>query len=416
MIRRIKGTQDIIDTRLFDFIIDTISSHMQMYNFQHIITPLIEPIELFKRSLGQHTDVVSKEMFLIAAQGDKESTMCLRPEMTASTIRAFVENNVTHTPWKVFSYGPLFRYERPQKGRYRQFNQFNLEVIGTASRSDDVQFIMLLDQLFTNIFKLETYALHLNYLGTRDDRQLFKSILHDFLTTNNDQLCEMCNVRKDINILRIFDCKNETCKIIYANAPKITDHLSHESNEQWYQIKEQLHLLGVSYIVNPYLVRGLDYYNHVVFEFVSDDLGAQNAFCGGGRYDTLATIVGAKQDQPSIGAAIGLERLILLLETHKEKLMLPQQKQLHVVIPMEPEQETLALLVANTLQRANLCTDVLFDGSAKSRLRKANKMGAAFTLLIGNQEQQDHTVMLKNMITSTQEVVKQTALLEYFGK
>jgi histidyl-tRNA synthetase len=415
MIRRIKGTQDIIDTRLFDFVIDTINAHVQTYNFQHVITPIIEPIELFKRSLGQHTDVVSKEMFLIT-QGDKEPIICLRPEMTASTVRAFVENNITHTPWKVFSYGPLFRYERPQKGRYRQFNQFNLEVIGTACSSDDVQFIMLLDQLFTNIFKLETYALHLNYLGTRDDRELFKSILYDFLNTNSGQACATCNVRKDTNILRVFDCKNEDCKKLYVNAPKITDHLSHDSNEQWHKIQEQLHLLGVSYIVNPYLVRGLDYYNHVVFEFVSDDLGAQNAFCGGGRYDTLATIVGAKQDQPSIGAAIGLERLMLLLEAHKDKLMLPQQPQLYVVIPMEPEQETLALLVANTLQRANLCTDVLFDGSAKSRMRKANKMGATFTLLIGSQEQHDHTVMLKNMITSTQEVVKQSALLDYFGK
>ena len=415
MIRRIKGTQDILDTRLFDFIINTIATHAQTYNFQKIITPIIEPIELFKRSLGQHTDVVSKEMFLIA-RGDKEPTICLRPEMTASTIRAFVENNITHTPWKVFSHGPLFRYERPQKGRFRQFNQFNLEVIGTTATADDVQFIMLLDQLFTNALKLDNYALHLNYLGTRDDRATFKTILYDFLTSHADELCATCNVRKDKNILRIFDCKNETCKKIYTTAPKITDHLSDSSDKNWKRIQEQLHLLGVSYITNPFLVRGLDYYNEIVFEFVSDDLGAQNAFCGGGRYDTLATIVGAKQDQPSIGAAIGLERLMLLLEAQKDTLALPQQKQLHVVIPMEDKQGTLALLVANTLQRAELCTDVLLDGSAKSRMRKANKMGAAFTLLIGDQEQQDQTVMVKNMITSTQEVVKQTKLLNYFGK
>ncbi|HJM69233.1 MAG TPA: histidine--tRNA ligase, partial [Candidatus Babeliales bacterium] len=319
---KIKGTQDFIDLQLFNFIIDKARKQCEQYNFSQIATPILEPTELFKRSLGTETDVVSKEMYTVDT-GPNGDNICLRPEATASTIRAFIENKIQQTPWKVFSWGAMFRHERPQKGRFRQFHQFNLEVIGSNAISEDALCVKMLDSLFSDSFGISEYALMINFLGKPEERRTYVVVLNKYLDTVIDKACKTCVVRKESNILRVFDCKNETCQSLYKDAPKIVDNLT-ESAEEWKQLQEQLDLLSVSYTVDPKLVRGLDYYSKTVFEFVSPNLGSQNTFCGGGRYNNLVKAIGGKQDQPSIGASIGIERLMMVLEPLKDTLALPQ--------------------------------------------------------------------------------------------
>lgn len=414
MISRVKGTQDFVDLTLYNFIVDQMKKQLINYNFSEIATPIIEPLDLFKRSLGEYTDVVSKEMFIIDT-GDKEEKICLRPEATASTIRAFIEHGTQHTPWKVFSYGPMFRYERPQKGRYRQFHQFNLEVIGSASISQDAQLIKMLDRLFSEKLSLNNYVLFLNFLGCFNDRKEYRVLLQEFLNSPEaGAICSTCRDRAERSPLRVFDCKNPECQKIYKDAPIIIDNLCDACDREWKELQQELQLLSVSFVVNPLLVRGLDYYNKTVFEFSSNDLGAQNAFCGGGRYDQLVGQLGARTDQPSIGAAIGLERVMLLLEPIKNSLPLPQRPALHVIAPLSEEQNALALVLADTLQAQNLCTDVLLEGgSLKSMMRTANKMGAAYVLILGDEEQQSKSVTVKNMMTGTQETIAQIDVVNY---
>lgn len=407
MISRVRGTRDILDLKLFNFALQTIKHYVALYHFKQIETPVLEPVELFKRSLGLETDVVSKEMFVVTSSSVEqgEESIALRPEATAATIRAFLEGSIDQLPWKVFSFGPMFRYERPQKGRYRQFYQFNIECIGAASLTQDAQIIAMLDRLFLTQFNLDNYALHINFLGTSQERAHFKATLKLFLDKQTD-LCATCLKRKEANILRVFDCKTPVCQNIYTKAPQLLDCLEQESQQEWKTLQEQLKLLSVSFVVNPRLVRGLDYYNKTVFEFVSPDLGAQSAFCGGGRYDSLVSQIGGKVDQPSIGAAIGFDRLLLLLEMISNKLALPQEPALHVIIPFEG-QHSLALLLADTLIKAGLQTEVLCQGSVKTMMSKAHKKGAAYCLILGEQEQQDGTVVIKDMVKGTQQTVKQ---------
>lgn len=409
MISRIKGTRDFVDLTLFNFIVKQASEHVQLYGFNQIMTPILEPVELFKRALGQHTDVVSKEMYLVHAGGEVQD-ICLRPEATASTARAFVENHIEQIPWNVFSWGPMFRHERPQKGRYRQFYQFNIEMVGAESVAYDVHFIKMLDRLFCDRFKLANYAVKINFLGCAADREQFKTVLNSFLDKHIETICKTCRERKDKNILRIFDCKNETCSQLYQSAPKLTNHLCDSCTTEWQQLQDQLSLTSVSWVHDPTLVRGLDYYNKTVFEFVSDNLGAQNAFCAGGRYGHLIEYAGGKPDQPCIGAAMGIGRLLLLLEPTQESLALPQKPALHVVIPMDAAQHSLALLVADMLIVNKLATEIFFDGSLKSRMRKANKYGAKYVLLIGPDEQIVKQVTLKNMATGQEQRIDQTEL------
>lgn len=416
MIPRVKGTQDFLDLSLYNFIIKQARDHLTLYHFAEIATPLLEPLELFKRALGTYTDVVSKEMFLITPAPGSKDQICLRPEATASTTRAFLEHRVQATPWKVFSHGPMFRYERPQKGRYRQFHQINIEAISIDSVAHDAQLLAMLERFFHDRLQLNNYALLINTLGCANDRIAYQTILKKFL--NSDQarnICTTCLVRKDNNMLRIFDCKNTECQEIYKNAPVTSDYLCTTCTNEWQQLREQLTILSVSHAHDPRLVRGLDYYNKTVFEFVSDNLGAQNTFCGGGRYE-LATQFGAKEPIPSLGAAIGIERLMLLLEPMRDQLPISKLPALHIIMPLSAQQQSLALLLADTLLANNLCVDVLLDGgSVKNMMRKANKMGAATALILGDEEQEGRTVMVKDMITGSQEAVAQIDLAAYLN-
>ncbi len=415
MMNTIRGTQDFLDMSLFDFITQAARKHLQNYHHTEISTPILEPTELFKRSLGLHTDVVSKEMFTVLASGDEQ--ICLRPEATASTMRCFLEHHgQLLTPWKVFSIGPMFRHERPQKGRFRQFHQINVEIIDAPTITNDALLVTMLDRFFQQTLSLDTFALTINFLGCPEDRAQFKNKLHTFLTSIGQSICANCTERKEKNIMRVFDCKNPMCQEQYRKAPHIADNLCTQCAQEWRQLKEQLEALSVSYTYLPTLVRGLDYYDKTVFEFVSGALGAQNAFCSGGRYDHLADVLGSKTTYPSLGAALGIERLMLLLEPHKDKLNMPQPPALAVIIPLENPQHTLALLLADELHANNVATDVLLDGSLKSMMRKANKMGAQHVILIGSEEQAAGTVVLKNMITGQEERIAQRDVITHLKK
>lgn len=411
MIPSVKGTQDFLDLSLFNFAFETAKKHLLKHNFSEINLPILERTELFKRSLGLNTDVVKKEMYVFGEDND----LCLRPEITAGIVRAFVEHHIQTLPWKVFTLGECFRHERPQKGRWREFYQISVEVIGASSVAQDAFFISMLNSLFNQAFKLEAYTLHLNYLGVASDREEHKKALMAFLDQNDSTICPTCRERKASNLLRIFDCKSEICQQLYRTAPKITDFLSAETQKEWQVLKQYLDLLSITYIETPTLVRGLDYYNKTVFEFASSNLGAQTAFCGGGRYDSLVKEVGGDHDQPAIGAGIGFSRLLLLLEQIKDRLPLAQPAAPVLVIPLEQEQAALALLVADNLLSHGTCVDALLDNaSVKSKMRKANSMGAAWVVVIGPQEQQDKTARIKNMMTGEEQVVAQTALHNHF--
>lgn len=391
-----------------------IKQHLAHYRFKEIILPTLESVDLFKRALGQETDVVSKEMFIVSSSSaQSDELICLRPEATASMVRSFIEHGIQDVPWKVFCCGSMFRYERPQKGRFREFYQCSLEIIGSACVSEDARLLAMLDVLFAQKCDLSEYALHVNYLGCPEDRRVFKEKLYAFLNEHDAQLCETCKKRKEANILRVFDCKEAECHKIYATAPHITDSLCISCACEWQELQDRLEELSVSFVHNSKLVRGLDYYNKTIFEFVSPLLGAQSAFCGGGRYDSLVALLGGKQDQPSLGAAIGIDRLMLLLEAVNSPLLVQQEEPLYVIIPLDKAQHALALLLAKTMNAESICTDLFFEGSLKSMMRKANKMGAKAVLLLGEDEQKNGTVTLKDMQTGDSHTLKQKDVTHY---
>lgn len=415
MFNRIKGTQDYLDLSLFNFIIDKAKLYLKLYNFTEIMVPILEPLELFKRSLGQETDVVTKEMYTVNT-GHTESTeeIALRPEGTAPIVRAFVDNNINLTPWKVFSLGAMFRHERPQKGRMREFHQLTMEIIGSKSINQDANFIKMLDRFFSEQLTLDSYALFINFLGCQQDLASFKEILKTFLDKISEKACTTCNVRKDKNIMRVFDCKNPACQDLYKQAPHITDNLCQTCLNEWTDLKNNLEHLSVTYCHVPTLVRGLDYYEKTVFEFVSCDLGAQNTFCGGGRYNQLAKFIGSKEDQPSLGAAMGIERLLLLLEPKREKLKINKAEPLFLILPVEREQQALALILADELQANNLTADILLEGdSLKSMMRKANKLLAESCIIIGPDEQNNKIVTVKNLATGHEDKIAQIELVSF---
>lgn len=388
-----------------------IEAHLKRYNFTEIDIPILEYVSLFQRGLGYQTDVVSKQMFIIQSKGTHhdDEQICLRPEGTAGTMRAFLEHqSEITTPCKVFSYGSMFRYERPQKGRLRQFHQINVEMIGGSSILYDAHLIKMLQTLFAEVLQVESFVLKINFLGQLQDRKEFSKALVAFLTPYNTSLCNDCQVRLEANPLRVLDCKSQECQKIFAQAPKLSHFFSQETQDEWQLLQDILHELSVTYVIDPHLVRGLDYYNKTVFEFVSVNLGAQSAFCAGGRYDGLAQQLGSKIEIPAFGCAIGMERLLMILESSKDRLS-EKQSSLTCIIPLTTQQNTLALHMADFLQAQGKTVDVLLDDQkTQNKMKKANQLKAQFVLILGEDEQKNNTVTVKNMITGAQEVVLQS--------
>jgi len=409
MIKRVKGTQDLLDMKSYDAVQEAATRHFGLAGFAHIQTPILEHLALFKRSVGEDTDIVGKEMYTL--QTNETDVLCLRPEATASTVRAFYENGIQTRPWRVFSYGPMFRHERPQKGRFRQFSQFNIEVIGTPDVMQDATFVWLLDDLFTHALSLTDYTLSINYLGNKEDRLQHKEALRNFLQTHSARLCATCLTRSTSNILRIFDCKEATCQEAYQQAPKITDHLSAESTKEWQELNEMLDVLSINRIHNPALVRGLDYYNGLVFEFSSPLLGAQSTFCGGGRYD-LSFAFEQKEALPSIGSAFGMERLVLLLEAAGNPHLSTSTVTMIGVLPCDESTAALGLLALQTLHRAGLNALLLSDGIKKG-MKKANLLKVKWLVIIGEEERQSGMVQVKNMENGAQRSISQEELASH---
>ncbi|MBP9765450.1 histidine--tRNA ligase [Candidatus Babeliales bacterium] len=409
MFLKVKGVADnFFQMRYWTSVRKKIESHIQRYNFTQVDLPLLEHVSLFERGLGFETDVVSKQMFIIQSKNNDDDAICLRPEATAGTMRAFLENQAQMTtPARLFCFGPMFRYERPQKGRCRQFHQMNIELIGADSILYDAQMIKMLQVLFAETLSMKNFVLKINFLGQPHDRAAFCKQLVATLTPLKEKLCSVCQVRLNANPLRILDCKSQECQNLAAQAPKLHQFFSQETQQEWQLLQNTLHDLAVTFVIDQQLVRGLDYYNKTVFEFVSVDLGAQNTFCGGGRYDGLATQLGSKQEIPALGCAIGMERLLMILEDDQALLTDPKPA-LTCIIPMSPAQNQLALHLSDHLVAHGKTVDVLLDDQKiKNKMKKANDLQATYALIIGDQEQQDHTVMLKNMVTGAQEVVPQ---------
>lgn len=408
----VRGTQDCLNLKAKKSIKNLLNKKFLLSNFLPIETPIIENLELFVRCVGETSDVVGKEMFVIETASEEK--ICLRPEATASTFRAFLDSDIQSGPWKVFSCGPMFRHERPQKGRWRQFDQFNIEIIDTKNIEHDVMLIELLDRIFRRDFNLQAYVLHLNFLGTSAERAAHRAELVKFLVTQKKLLCQNCIKRTEINPLRCFDCKNEQCRQVLVKAPLLANFFTAESSAEWQQIQRQLILLGVNFIQDSTLVRGLDYYSGVVFEFKSNILGAQDTFCGGGRYD-LSEAFDLKKNVPSVGAAVGIGRLQLILEELK---LLPEAREipLHLILPMSKDEQMLAMLLHGHLVQAGLRSDVLVENcSFAGMMKKANRTGAQKVLILGATEVETNSVAVKDMLTGQQQSVSQAELIKFLA-
>lgn len=368
---------------------------MQKYNFSELRTPIFEQTELFARGIGQLTDIVAKEMYTFEDRGKKQLT--LKPEMTAPIIRAYLENKLYAQSAlnKIYYIAPLFRQENPQAGRLRQFHQFGAETLGSATVEADVEIIDLAMVIYDTI-GLKDLKLVLNSVGEAEDRVRYKKILKDFIKPNLDKYCPDCQRRYNENPMRILDCKNETCSSFNKNAPKITEHLLPESKDHYKKLKSRITALGITFEENPYMVRGLDYYTRTVFEITSDALGAQNAICGGGRYDLLAEELGG-QPTPAVGFASGIERLIMVAEKQNIKLSDPERLNVFLVA-MGDKAQNISLSWLKKIRNIGLRAELdLLSRSIKAQMREANRQNAEFVLLLGDNELKKKSFSVKLM-------------------
>ncbi|MBS0481692.1 MAG: histidine--tRNA ligase [Proteobacteria bacterium] len=376
----IRGTQDIFgpEAEAFAHVVETFERVRRLYRFRRIEMPVFEKTEVFSRSIGETTDVVSKEMYSFEDRGGESLT--LRPEFTAGIARAYLTNGwQQHAPLKVATHGPLFRYERPQKGRYRQFHQLDAEILGAAEPMADVELLVMADQLLKELGIADGVTLMLNTLGDAQSREAWRAALVSYFRDVKAELSEDSQDRLERNPLRILDSKDPRDKAFVADAPKIDDFLSDEALGFFAKVTGGLDAAGVEWTRAPSLVRGLDYYRHTAFEFVTDRLGAQGTVLGGGRYDGLMESLGGPHT-PAVGWAAGIERLAMLVGDANEDFPLI------TVIPDEPDDEVLANRIATLLRRAGVQTDIAFGGKAKRRFEIAKKNGSRARLVIRKQK------------------------------
>jgi histidyl-tRNA synthetase len=391
-IQKIRGFQDIYgeNAKKYRYIVDTFRKTFLDYNFQEIILPYVEDISLFKRSVGEATDIVQKEMYVFTDKGGRD--VALRPEGTAGCVRAYIEEKMYAEGGyhKLFYEGAMFRYERPQAGRYRQFHQIGAEIFGVSSYLADVELISMVYKILKNL-RID-FRLEINTLGDFQSRKEYISKLIEYLKNYENSLCQDCKRRIHENPLRVLDCKVESCKEITKDAPKITESLPKEAIERFEKIKESLKAIGVDFIENPRLVRGLDYYTHTVFEFISQEIGSQGTIAAGGRYDNLVEQLGGPPT-PALGFAAGIERLILLVKD------LPPEKPLIVIIPLNQDYYIQALKLSEKTREKHIQTELLLkEGSLKSMLKTANKFNAKYVIFVSDK------LELKDMTSGDQEV------------
>jgi histidyl-tRNA synthetase len=374
----------------------TIREIARRFNYREIRSPLVEHTELFSRGIGAATDVVNKEMYTFPDK--KGRSLTLRPEATASVVRAYVEHGMaTQDPFqKLYYIGPMFRYEKPQKGRSRQFHQYGVEAIGSLDPSLDVEVISLAWSLMRDL-GLGGLSLRLNSIGCAADHTQYRDALRAHFAPHIGSMCEDCQRRYDDNPLRILDCKNRICRPYIADAPGSAEHLCDECADHFERVKKLLDQLGLDYVVDPHLVRGLDYYTRTVFELVSKDLGAQDALLGGGRYDDLVKMIGGP-DTPGVGFAGGMERLILVLKEREEQVM--EHRIDLFLVTLGDAGRTLALDLSNGLRQHGLSVDLDYRGRAfRKQMTQANKLSARYLLVLGDDEATSKKGKLKDMDT-----------------
>ncbi len=400
-VSKIKGFADLFPPESVKFSrMESVAKDIfSRYGYQETRIPILEKTELFSRSIGEETDVVQKEMYTFPDRKDRLVTM--RPEATAGVMRAYIENKLFAAGGvtRLYANGPMFRYERPQKGRMRQFHQIDCEALGSPDPLLDAEVILMLEHFLSEL-GLTKLTFEINSLGCRECRPVYLAALSDFLKgMHKEHLCEDCMRRKLSNPLRVLDCKVPGCKEYTADAPKITDHLCDGCREHFDVVMEAVTGSGLSYTLNPRLVRGLDYYVRTTFEVVSGDIGSQSSVAGGGRYDGLIGSLGGP-DQPGVGFACGMERLAMLMPETE-----PVKPDFHIVVLEQPGLAS-GLSLAQELRKAGLSGEAPYAvSSMKSQMRQANKTGARFCLVLGEEELRTETALVKNMADGAQESI-----------
>ena len=393
-IQAIRGMNDLLpaDSALWSSLDATISNLLISYGYKYCRTPIVESTETFSRAIGEVTDIVEKEMY--TWEDNNGNSLTLRPEGTASVVRMMIEHNLPREGiQKIFYNGPMFRHERPQKGRYRQFHQVGAEVFGASDAKIDAELISLTDSLWKSLGI--NARLEINSLGSKESRSAYRNILTGFFNENISQLDEDSLRRLKSNPLRILDSKNKDLEVLISNAPKMIDHLDDESKEHFTILKTYLNKLDIPYEINPKLVRGLDYYNQTVFEWISNDLGSQGTICGGGRYDGLVEKMGGSPT-PAIGFAMGLERIALLIQDKNSQLDNKRCQLYFVVLGDKAQIESMKLSkkILQALPNITLSNDISM-GSLKSQMKKADKSNADFALILGQEELSSNQLSIK---------------------
>ena len=388
-----KGTKDLLPTESYkwQYLEENLRKIAHTYGCREIRTPMFESTELFLRGVGETTDVVQKEMYTFEDKGGRSVT--LKPEGTSPAVRAFIESSLFNEaqPTKMYYFTPVFRYENVQKGRLRQHHQFGVEVFGAKDAAQDAEIISLAMSVFKNL-GIKGLKLNINNIGCEKCRPKYNEILIKYLNDSKDQLCGTCLTRLEKNPLRILDCKVDKCKEITKTAPLITDHVCEECSNHFEELKGYLEALGMEYTVNPFIVRGLDYYTKTVFEIINKDI----TVCGGGRYDRLIGEVGGPT-MPAVGFGMGLERLLLTLG--EEGIEIPEPVHIHLYIgSMDLESKKEALKLANKLRGEGIACEIDVTGrNLKPQMKYANKIKAAFTVILGSTEVEERKANFKRM-------------------
>jgi len=391
VLQPVRGTQDLLPevARRHRRVIETARAAAELYGFAEMATPIFEFTEVFARPIGEHTDIVAKEMYTFNDRGGEEIT--LRPENTAGVVRSVISNGLAQSmPLKFFYSGPMFRYERPQKGRFRQFHQIGIELIGVAQPQADIEVIALGSRILDALGVGERVVLELNTLGDLESRAAYRKALVHYFSARVSELSEDSCRRLELNPLRIFDSKEETDQRVTRYAPAFADYLNAESRRFFDQVRAGLDRLGINYRLNPYLVRGLDYYTHTAFEFVTTDLGAQGTVMGGGRYDGLVEMMGGPA-LPGVGWAAGIERLAMLIAAP------PPPARPVALVPIGEAGETAALKLAEELRSHGFTIDLGYSGNLARRLRRANRINAFAAILLGEDELARGAATLRNL-------------------
>ena len=401
-----KGTKDMLPEEAFKwhYVENTAKSVAALFGFKEIRTPVFEHTELFLRGVGETTDIVTKEMYTFEDKGGRSVT--LKPEGTAGVARAYVSSvqGSGILPYKMYYLTPVFRYERPQAGRLREHHQFGVELYGAASAMADVEVISLAKRFFDTL-GLEKLTLNINSIGCPKCRKVYNEALKKYLADNLKYMCPTCNSRFEKNPLRILDCKEEKCKAVTAKAPVVLDYLCDECKEHFEKLKRGLDEVGIKYVVNPKIVRGLDYYTKTVFEFVSDAIGAQGTVCGGGRYDSLVEEVGGKPT-PAVGFGMGLERLLIVLESENLLERATKEAVDYYIGSMGEKEADYAVKLAASLRAKGKSVETdLVGRSVKAQMKYADKIGAKYVIIIGDDEIKSKIFKVKDMTSGEEKTV-----------